>query len=88
MRYELKILGLILGLRVSLAQGSKAISGYISKDGVKALSTRFSLGDRPYIFISMLLTDVSFGIAFLAHLGLSQSILCLSPFGSPQSQRM
>jgi hypothetical protein len=51
MRYELKILGLMLGLSVSLAQGSRAIGGYISKDGVKALSTRFILWDKPYLFL-------------------------------------
>jgi hypothetical protein len=51
MRYELKILGLMLGLSVSLAQGSKAIGGYISMGGVKALSTCFVLGDNPYLFL-------------------------------------
>jgi hypothetical protein len=51
MRHELKILGLMLGLSVSLAQGSKAIGGYVSMGGVKALSTRFVLGDKPYLFL-------------------------------------
>jgi hypothetical protein len=51
MRYELKILGLMLGLSLSLAQGSKAIGGYVSKDGIKALGTRFILGDKPYLFL-------------------------------------
>jgi hypothetical protein len=54
MRYELKILGLMLGLSVSLAQGSKAIGGYVSMGGVKALSTRFSLGDNPYLSVALI----------------------------------
>jgi hypothetical protein len=54
MRYELKVLGLMLGLSVSLAQGSKAIGGHISKDGIKALSTRFSLGDNPYLSVALI----------------------------------
>jgi len=51
MRYELKILGLMLGLSVSLAQGSKAIGVYLSKDGIKAMSTRLSMGDNPYLSV-------------------------------------
>jgi len=54
MRYELKILGLMLGLSVSLAQSGKAIGVYLSKDGVKAISTRFSLGDNPYLSLALM----------------------------------
>ncbi len=49
MRHELKILGLMVGLSFSLAQSSKAIGIYLSKDGIKAISTRLSMGDNPYL---------------------------------------
>ena len=54
MRYELKILGLMVGLSVSLAQSGKAIGVYLSKDGVKAMSTRLSMGDNPYLSLALI----------------------------------
>ncbi len=54
MRYELKILGLMLGLSFSLAQSSKAIGLYLSKDGMKAVSARFAMGDSPYLSLAVM----------------------------------
>lgn len=54
MRHELKILGLMVGLSVSLAQSSKAIGVYVSKDGIKAMSTRLSMGDNPYLSLAVM----------------------------------
>jgi len=54
MRYELILLGLMMGMSVSLAQSSKAVGVYFSKDGIKALSTRFGVGDNPYLSVALL----------------------------------
>ena len=54
MRYELILLSLMMGMSVSLAQSSKAVGVYFSKDGIKALSTRFGIGDNPYLSVALL----------------------------------
>lgn len=44
----------MLGMSVSFAQSGKAVGIYLSKDGIKALSTRLGIGDNPYLSVALL----------------------------------
>lgn len=77
MRYQVKTLGLLLGLvLVGFAQpsGEKAVGVLASKDGLRALSARFAMGGNPYLNLALVAgKDVSTngltaGLAFQQYL--------------------